>query len=330
MARPSRSVDAETSHIAAAGDLRLAIEQYRASLVGARQVSRHTLAAYTRDIASLCEFLLGHHGETPSLGTLRKLTVRDFRAWLASLRREGLAPRTVARKLSGARGFFHFLDGEGLCSNASVDAISSPKLPHSVPKPVSPAAAERLISGQILNSSNEPWIQARDIAVLTLLYGAGLRISEALSIDRCDAPPLEDHKAWAKWDALRIIGKGDKERIVPLLPAAREAVLDYIEKCPTPLEPAGPLFIGVRGKRLSPRAIQKLMERLRAALGLPDSATPHALRHSFATHLLSGGGDLRTIQELLGHSSLAATQIYTEVDAQGLLDVYDRAKGSKA
>ena len=326
MARPSRSVNTETADIPATDDLCLAIEQYRASLLGARQVSQHTLAAYTRDIASLCTFLFEHQGETPSLATLRHMTVRDFRAWLASLRREGLAARTVSRKLSGVRGFFHFLDGEGLCSNPAVDAISSPKLPHSVPKPVSPEAAGHLISGKVLNASGEPWVEARDIAVLTLLYGAGLRISEALSLNRSDAPPLEDRNAWEQWEALRIIGKGNKERIVPLLPAARTAIIDYLNRLPAPLDTNGPLFIGVRGGRLSPRAIQKLMERLRAALGLPDSATPHALRHSFATHLLSGGGDLRTIQELLGHSSLAATQVYTEVDAKGLLDVYDRAK----
>ncbi len=174
-----------------------------------------------------------------------------------------------------------------------------------------------------------PWIAARDVAVLTLLYGAGLRISEALSLDRNQVPketPATKPKAWAKWDALRIVGKGDKERIAPILPLVRDAIGNYLSLAPFDLDTDSPLFVGVQGKRLNARVIQTLMQRLRSALGLPDTATPHALRHSFATHLLSAGGDLRTIQELLGHASLAATQVYTEVDTKRLLDVYDAAQ----
>ena len=322
MARPARGVSDQAPGLKATDDLRLAVEQWRASLAGAQQVSRHTLAAYTRDLTKLCVFLADHNGTAPSLKTFRGLEVRDFRAWLAALRREGLSSRSVARALSSVRGFFHFLDGEGLCSNPAIDSIRAPKLPHAVPKPVTPEAAAALID----NARSEGWTGARDVAVLTLLYGAGLRISEALSLNRGDVPASDGGKAWNTFEAVRIRGKGDKERIVPVLPVVREAILDYLARVPKDLEPEDPLFIGVRGGRLNPRTIQMLMQRLRSALGLADSATPHALRHSFATHLLSGGGDLRTIQELLGHASLAATQVYTEVDTKRLLDVYDAAK----
>jgi len=322
MARPARSIKPPAPAIPATDDLRLAFEQWRASLAGAQQVSRHTLAAYTRDVTNFLSFLADHEGAAPSLKTLRNLTVRDLRAWLAGLRREGLSSRSVARMLSAVRGFFHFLDGEKLCSNPAIDAIRAPKLPHSVPKPVSEDAAEALID----YASGEGWTGARDVAVLTLLYGAGLRISEALSLNRGDVPPGVGGTKWQSFDAVRIIGKGNKERVVPVLPVVREAIIDYLARVPKDLAPEDPLFIGVRGGRLNPRIIQTLMQRMRSALGLPDSATPHALRHSFATHLLSGGGDLRTIQELLGHASLAATQIYTEVDTKHLLDVYDAAK----
>lgn len=326
MARPARGVSQPLSHLAATDDLRLAVEQWRASLAGAQQVSRHTLAAYTRDVTGFLNFLGEYEGEAPSLKSLRKLTVRDLRAWLASLRREGLSSRSVARQLSSLRGFFRFLDGEGLVSNPAIAAIRAPKLPHSVPKPVTPEAAQSMLD---IVGEEDTWIAARDVAVLTLLYGAGLRISEALSLNRGDVPPGAGGDKWQSFDALRIIGKGSKERVVPVLPVVREAIIDYLARVPKELEPGDPLFMGVRGGRLNARVIQTLMQRLRSALGLPDSATPHALRHSFATHLLSGGGDLRTIQELLGHASLAATQVYTEVDTKRLLDVYDAAKRNR-
>ncbi len=328
MARTSKRVT-PPAH-AAKGDLCLAVAQWRASLVGVQQVSRHTLAAYERDLSSFLGFLQDHHGDRPSLRTLRELGVRDLRAWLASSRRAGLSSRTTARMLSAVRGFFHFLDGEGLVSNPAIDAIRAPKLPHSVPKPVTEAGARALLEETArVEPSQKPWLAARDVAVLTLLYGTGLRISEALSINRNQIPPetpASEPDSWSKWDALRIVGKGDKERIAPVLPVVRDAIGDYLGRIPFDLDPDGPLFVGVRGGRLNARIIQSRMQHLRSALGLPDTATPHALRHSFATHLLSGGGDLRTIQELLGHSSLAATQVYTEVDTKRLLDVYDAAQ----
>jgi len=326
MARPARGVSQPLSQLAITDDLRLAVEQWRASLAGAQQVSRHTLAAYTRDVSGFLGFLGEYEGEAPSLKSLRKLTVRDLRAWLAGLRREGLSSRSVARQLSSLRGFFRFLDGEGLVSNPAIEAIRAPKLPHSVPKPVTPEAAQSMLD---IVGEEDTWMAARDVAVLTLLYGAGLRISEALSLNRGDVPPGAGGVKWQSFDALRILGKGSKERIVPVLPVVREAIIDYLARVPKEMDAGDPLFIGVRGGRLNPRTIQTLMQRLRSALGLPDSATPHALRHSFATHLLSGGGDLRTIQELLGHASLAATQVYTEVDTKRLLDVYDAAKRNR-
>jgi len=331
MAWTASRIEDPTLAIPATEELRLALQQWRATLSGARQVSKYTLSAYTRDVGSFHSFLQGYQGKAPSLQTLQDITVRDLRAWLAHLRRGGLSARSTARTLSALRGFFRFLDGEGLVSNPAIEAIRAPKLPHSVPKPVSEDAAAHLIK-EAANSQNK-WIGARNSAVLTLLYGAGLRISEALSINLSDVPAIDDHAAWAKWETLRVSGKGDKDRIVPVLPIVSEAIQEYLVCLPfspdTDADHLGtdcPLFVGARGKRLSPRTIQTLMQRLRSALGLPDSTTPHALRHSFATHLLSGGGDLRTIQELLGHSSLAATQVYTEVDTKRLLDVYDAAK----
>ncbi len=310
--------------IAASDDVKLAFAQWRASLVGVQQVSRHTLQNYSRDVTRFMLFLQSHNGAPTDLQTLKSLSPREFRSWLAALRRSGLESRSAARALSSLRGFFRFLDAEGLCTNPAIEAIRAPKLPHSVPKPVSEQAAANLIALADDNAN-----AARDVAVLTLLYGAGLRISEALSLNRGNVPPgteTTNSKAWSKWETLRIRGKGDKDRVVPVLPAVRTAISDYLTQQSNEVDPAGPLFLGKRGGRLSPRAVQLMVQRLRAALQLPDSVTPHALRHSFATHLLAGGGDLRTIQELLGHASLAATQVYTEVDSKHLLDVYDKAK----
>ena len=327
MARIAERIDDPTFSLAATDELRLAVQQWRATLVGARQVSKHTLAAYTRDVSSFLSHLQDHNGSAPSLQTLKDITVRDLRGWLAHLRRRGLAARSTARSLSSLRGFFRFLDGEGLVSNPAIEAIRAPKLPHSVPKPVSVPGATALIDeASRAEPTKPPWISARDGAVLTLLYGAGLRISEALSLDREDVPPTDKPGAWEKWETLRVRGKGDKDRIVPVLPLVRDGLQTYLDRVPFDLEAEDPLFVGVRGKRLSAGVIQKLMQRLRSALALPDSTTPHALRHAFATHLLSNGADLRTIQELLGHTSLAATQVYTEVDTKHLLDVYDAAK----
>ena len=213
------------------------------------------------------------------------------------------------------RSFYRFCERDGTLKNGAIHLVQSPKLPHSVPRPLSVDGAKAVI-GEVANLSEEDWIGARDTAVITLLYGCGLRISEALGLERNQAP---------LGDMLRITGKGGKQRLVPVLPVVADAVEAYLEACPYPLSDGDPLFVGKRGKRLNPRLIQGRLQVLRAALGLPPSATPHALRHSFATHLLSGGGDLRTIQELLGHASLSTTQHYTEVDTERLLDVYGKA-----
>jgi integrase/recombinase XerC len=299
---------------AASEDLRAAIGSWMAWLGGERRASAHTLAAYGRDLAGFLDFLTGHLGELPSLEGLGRLTPADFRAYLAHRAGE-VGRRSVARGLSVVRGFLRFLERRALAACPALAVLRAPKLPHSVPKPLScDDAAELIDSPDGLVAS--PWQAKRDIAVLTLLYGCGLRISEALSLSRAQAP---------QGDQLTITGKGNKQRLVPVLSAVRQAIADYLAACPYPLPADGPLFVGARGGPLSPRLVQRQMTMLRRALGLPESATPHALRHSFATHLLAGGGDLRAIQELLGHASLSTTQRYTSVGTNRMLAVYDAA-----
>ena len=302
------------------GDLARAVDAWLTYLTTERQLAEKTREAYTRDLRYFLGFLAHHHGRPASLKSLKKLTVRDFRAFLAARRNDGVSSRSLARTLSALRMFFRFLDRRGILKNDAVTAVQTPKLPHGIPKPLSIVAALSLPGDTDASAcANSPeWVAVRDSAVLTLLYGSGLRISEALGLKRDEAPV-------GRSDMLRITGKGGKERVVPVLPVAQESIARYLELCPFALSPSGPLFVGVKGKRLSPRVIQLVMERLRGALSLPDSATPHALRHSFATHLLGNGADLREIQELLGHASLSTTQIYTEVDATRLLKVYDDA-----
>ncbi len=292
-----------------------ALASYLTFLTSEKRASPKTIENYARDLARFFEFLFDHLEGDTTLEDLGNLSVSDFRAFLAHRRRDGLSAKSIARALSTLRGFYGHLEREGLATNHALKRLKSPKLPHSIPKPVSESGALNLVAdaGTI---SDEPWVAARDIAVVTLLYACGLRIAEALSLNQADLPLGE---------TLRIMGKGNKERVVPVLPAARDAIDQYRTLCPHPLDGDDPLFVGVRGKRLNPREVQKLMATLRARLGLPDTATPHALRHSFATHLLSAGGDLRSIQELLGHASLSSTQVYTEVDADRLRDIYDKA-----
>lgn len=289
-------------------------------LASERQLAAKTCEAYARDVTSFLGFLARHHGGPASMKTLRTLGPRDFRSYLAARRGEGVSSRSLARTLSALRMFFRFLDRRGILKNDAILAVQAPKLSHGVPKPLSVSSALAVTgdTGAASPPETPQWVLARDSAVLTLLYGSGLRISEALGLNREDVPV-------GRADILRITGKGNKERVAPVLPVARQAIETYIALCPFTLEPEGPLFVGVKGKRLSPRIIQLLMERLRGAFGLPASATPHALRHSFATHLLGHGADLREIQELLGHASLSTTQIYTEVDATRLVRVYDEA-----
>ncbi len=290
-------------------------------LITEKRVADNTVEAYTRDIEQFFQFLFDHLAGAATLKDLAALSPRDFRAFLASRRRDGASSRTVARNLSAIRSLFRFLEKKGTLTNPGLSAIRSPKIAHSVPKPLSVDAAKRLASpDQIVAGAGEQmWILARDTAVLTLLYGCGLRISEALGLLLREAPLKPEHQI------LTITGKGNKMRQVPVLPVARVAIARYLELCPHALEAEGPLFVGARGKRLSPRIIQLVVARLRGALALPHTATPHALRHSFATHLLSAGGDLRAVQELLGHASLSTTQIYTEVDRDHLLRQYNKA-----
>lgn len=277
-----------------------------------KRCSAHTLAAYQRDVLALLSFLSGHLGGAPTLAALDGLRPADFRSWLARRHGGGLAASSTARALSSVKSFFRWLDRRGLAGSAALFALRGPKLPHGVPKPLSVDDAGEVVALAGLDAYR-PWVEARDEAVLLLLYGCGLRISEALSLRRRDAPLAA---------TLLIRGKGGKERIVPTLPVVREAVERYAALCPIRLPADGPLFVGVRGGPLGPRAIQLVMQKLRGALGLPEHATPHALRHSFATHLLGASGDLRAIQELLGHASLSTTQRYTEVDAARLLKVH--------
>ncbi len=262
-------------------------------------------------------------GFRPGLSDLAALATTDFRSYLAARQSDGLAAASTARALSSLRSFFRYLDKVGLLHNAAITAVRTPRRPHAVPKALSPEEAlESLASIGALSASDWfekrglEWVAARDSAVLTLLYGCGLRISEVLDLNREQAP---------QGDTMVITGKGRKQRVVPVLEVVRHAVADYLAACPFDLKPGQPLFVGARGQRLTARVVQRQMVRLRRLLGLPDTATPHALRHSFATHLLAGGGDLRTIQELLGHASLSTTQRYTDVDETRLAEVYRQA-----
>ena len=298
------------------GDLADAAAAWLAHLEHDRDLSALTLDAYARDLCQFTGFLTTHLGHPSCLGDLKHIETRTVRAFMAARRKGGTASRSLARQMSALRMFHRYLEREGHIESRALLAVASPKIPHGVPKPLTIEKALAVVADQ--PSAELDWILARDTAVLTLLYGSGLRISEALGLTPKDAP-IGDR------DMLRIVGKGEKERLVPVLAVTREAVAHYIQLCPYPLEPDEPLFRGAKGGPLSPRIIQLLMEKLRDRLGLPDTATPHALRHSFATHLLGSGADLRQIQELLGHASLSTTQVYTEVDRARLIEVYDKA-----
>jgi integrase/recombinase XerC len=283
-----------------------------------RRLSGHTLTAYEHDVAEFVAFLTKYLGAPPTLAQLGKLKPAEFRAWLADRAHQGLARTSTARAFSSVRSFFRFLDKRGLAHNASIAAIQTPKLPRSVPKALSERDMEDFLEQP--TADRDAWIERRDTAVLLLLYGAGLRIGEALGLTKGTIDGLLD----AGQDTLAITGKGNKTRLVPLLPAALEALAAYREACPfmKALGPRDAFFLGARGAPLDPAIVQKRVRDLRRQLGLAESVTPHALRHSFATHLLAAGGDLRTIQELLGHASLSTTQRYTDVDAARLSAVY--------
>ena len=282
--------------------------------------SENTIEAYGRDVAEFLTFMSLHLGGEAGIAALGRISVTDMRSWMAQMRSGGeVGPRSLARKLSAVKSFIRWLaEREGFDPTA-VLSMRSPKFTRKLPRPLSAEHARDVIetAGQ---QSSAPWIGSRDMAVITLLYGCGLRISEALSLTG-ESLPLGE--------MLRICGKGGKERLVPVIGAARAAVAEYAKLCPYPLDHDAPLFRGARGGPLSPRIVQKVVQQVRMQLGLPASATPHAMRHSFATHLLNAGGDLRTIQELLGHASLSTTQAYTAVDTARLLEVY-RAAHPKA
>jgi integrase/recombinase XerC len=299
--------------------LREAVEDWLAYIGTERQLAAKTSEAYERDLKQFLAFLAAHLNRLPDMKQLLALQARDVRAFLASRRSEGVGSRSLARTLSALRMFYKFLERRGYGKNDAIRAVALPKLPHSVPKPLTAPKATALVDGADIAASDQPeWIIARDTAVLALLYGSGLRISEALMLKRKDAPVKGR-------DMLRVHGKGSKTRVVPVLPIAREAIELYLKLCPMRQGSEDPLFVGAHGKQLSPRIIQLRIAKARAVLGLPDTATPHALRHSFATHLLGAGADLRAIQELLGHASLSTTQGYTEVDREHLLKTYESA-----
>jgi len=307
---------------AAAPDLAQALENWLVWLESERRMATLSRDAYRRDLQDFLTFLQGHINETPDLTALGNLTRADFRSWMAWRTERALAATSTARALSAVKNLFRYLARRGVIENGAIAAIRTPRLPHSVPKPLSVPEVEEAIDS-ITALAKDRWIAKRDLAVLMLLYGCGLRINEALTLTRQDIEPaLRQDTGTA---AFSILGKGGKRRTVPLLPAVAAAVGDYLAHCPHGGGRHDPIFRGARGGPLSPRIIQGAMQRLRAILGLPETATPHALRHSFATHLLAGGGDLRTIQELLGHASLSTTQRYTEVNAAQLLDTYNMA-----
>ena len=300
----------------AKADLVAALKGWLGHLAQERRAAKLTIEAYQRDVGDFLRFLSFYDGDAPNVARLGALTRADIRAWLSARRERGLIAASNARALSAVKSLARRLVRDGRIEIGVLGTQRGPRLPRSVPKPLNAAEAEALFDNVEL-ASDEPWLQKRDLAVLLLLYGCGLRISEALGLTRADAP-----KAGG---TLRITGKGGKTRLVPVLPVVAEAIEDYLAACPWPIAKAGLLFLGVKGGPLNPRIIQRNLQRLRALLGLPETATPHALRHSFATHLLAGGGDLRAIQELLGHASLSTTQRYTEIDAAQLLSVYQAA-----
>jgi integrase/recombinase XerC len=295
-----------------------ALEAWIAYLAHERRASPLTLAAYREDLQAFFAFLTGHLGEPPTFAALAELGAADIRAYMAA-RRGGerpLSPRSLSRRLSAIRSFYRFADRRLGIANPAVALVRGPRLKPTAPRPVTEEQALSLIAEAEADPEREDWETARDAALLTLLYGCGLRISEALALTRADAPLV---------DTLRVTGKGGKTRLAPVLPAVCGAVDAYLAVLPFALAPEEPLFRGKRGGPLGPRYAQALMARLRGRMGLPDSATPHALRHSFATHILGAGGDLRAIQELLGHASLSTTQKYTAVNSAELMAIYARA-----
>lgn len=298
----------------AAADLSAAYHDWLEHL-SARQVSPHTIRAYAHDVKVFVEFLADHHGRAPGLKNLSEAAITDFRAWLAARAKDGAIASSRARNLSGLKNFTTWLDKTGRMHQAKIHLVRGPKIPHRLPRPMDDDQIRDLVTYSGADETLEDWLRLRDQALWLLLYGAGLRISEGLNLCVGDIQS----------DMLRILGKGKKERLVPLLPAVRSAIQKYLAACPYERQADDNIFVGVRGGELNAAEAQRRMRSLRRELQLPESATPHALRHSFATSLLADGGDLRTIQELLGHAALSTTQRYTAVTPQKLLDVHRAA-----
>lgn len=313
----NRQATTKTALIIATPALRQAQQSWLESLDSERRLSAATLKAYDRDLDHFFSFLTDHMGEVADIGHFPALRPADIRSFMAFRRREGISSRSLARIMAGIRSFVRHLEERGQATSAPFNAIQTPKYSRSLPKPLSVDKAQMLVDPK-QSLAEEPWVIARDSAVLLLLYGVGLRISEALALTLQTAPKRGQ-------EAITVTGKGGKQRRLPVLPIVQKALDHYIALCPFELEKDEPMFRGVRGGPLSPRIIQKTIETMRGSLGLPDSATPHGLRHSFATHLLANGGDLRTIQELLGHASLSTTQSYTEVEMTELMNIYQNA-----
>jgi len=291
------------------------LQNWAQQLDGTQRLSEKTVNAYRDDVLGFINFIITHKGSGASLKILASVTIRDMRSYLAYLRSGGLSARSVARHLSSVKNFYRYLSETKGIDATDVLSRKAPKFEKPLPRPVAPDAAKAMLEQTKLQAKTD-WVAARDVAVVTLMYGCGLRVSEALSLTGADSPLSE---------TLRIVGKGGKERIVPVLTVVRDAVQSYVEKFPYPIEADAPLFRGVRGGPLGARQVETTMETVRGQLGLPASVTPHAMRHSFASHLLQAGGDLRTIQELLGHASLSSTQVYTGLDQSRLMEVYRKA-----
>jgi len=303
-------------------DLQEVLVQWQDWLAEEKRASLHTLDAYRRDLAAFLTFVAGYRGQQVGLSLLNGLELRDFRAWLADRAQRRLSAASSARALSVLRGFYRWAERRGLLVNSRIAAVRTPKQSQRLPRALAADDAQDLMAAEPHGDAS-PWVTARDRAVLLLLYGAGLRIGETVGLTPADLPGPEG-------DALRVLGKGNKLRLVPLLPRVIEAVTLYRQLCPYDLAADQPLFRGQRGGPLRARVVQRAIQDLRRGLGLPESTTPHALRHSFATHLLAGGADLRGIQELLGHASLSTTQRYTAVDPAGLLRAYQAHPRAKA
>lgn len=319
MTKPKKDPSPLDLALPGAEDTRREVMAWLAALAKERRLSPKTVEAYARDIRQFLAFLTEHLGENPTIQGVLGLKPLDIRSFLAARRMNAVGSRSLMRQLAALRSYARHLEREGFGTASAFAAIRTPKVEKNLPRPLSASSAVAVTDKETRASEDrKPWILARDAAVLSLLYGAGLRISEALGLQRRDAPVNGI-------DSITVTGKGGKMRSVPVIPPIQRAVEDYLHLCPYAIPPEGPLFVGARGGPLSPRIIQLAVEELRGALGLPDSATPHALRHSFATHLLAKGGDLRGIQELLGHASLSTTQLYTKVDAARLMDAFNAA-----